>query len=58
MAAYTWALRERRRKLRRIPDNVVHGDSCYRNWGCKCDVCLAGVRDANLRRQEERATSL
>lgn len=28
-----------------IPPDVVHGASCYRNWGCDCDVCVQGNRD-------------
>jgi hypothetical protein len=23
-----------------IPDDVVHGASCYSNYGCRCPVCV------------------
>lgn len=28
-----------------IPDDVVHGASCYRNWNCNCPICVQGNRD-------------
>jgi hypothetical protein len=32
-----------------LPGFVEHGASAYRNWGCKCGVCLAANTDEQRR---------
>jgi hypothetical protein len=57
MAAYTWAIRRRRRLLSAPPDTVIHGANCYRNWACRCEVCTEGMREDDRLRVRERSST-
>lgn len=35
------------------PATWKHGANCYRNHGCRCETCVAGMRTARLSRRQK-----
>lgn len=38
-----------------LPSHVEHGETAYRNWGCRCQVCLDAASESTIRRRWRRA---